>query len=346
MAHRPVHVAGFAQLPHARINTTHEEAELVRITTAGALADAGLGRKDVGFTCSGSNDYYMGRPFSFVMALDGIGAWPPIRESHVEMDAAWALYEAWVRLQHGDVDVALVYGFGKSSLGDNDAISNLMLDPYFLAPLDITHRQIDAMQAHAVLDAGLATEADLAAIARRCRAAGNENPNAPDTDLSSIEEMLAAPATAPPLRAHDYATRTDGAAAIVLRVGGGGPRIRGLAHRIDAHQPGSRSLTAARSAALAAEAAGVFDAEIDAAELYATATSHEVLLRRALRLGDGTAISPSGGALAADTPMVSGLVRIGEAANLIRHGGMRRTVAHAAQGAALQHNLVCLLEAT
>jgi hypothetical protein len=31
------------------------------------------------------------------------------------MDGAWALYEAWVRLHHGDIDTALVFGSGKSS---------------------------------------------------------------------------------------------------------------------------------------------------------------------------------------------------------------------------------------
>ena len=33
------------------------------------------------------------------------------------MDAAWALYEAWLKIQTGEVDTALVYGFGKSSAG-------------------------------------------------------------------------------------------------------------------------------------------------------------------------------------------------------------------------------------
>ena len=53
---------------------------------------------DIGFTCSGSTDYLAGTAFSFVSTLDGVGPWPPIQESHVEMDGAWALYEAWVKL--------------------------------------------------------------------------------------------------------------------------------------------------------------------------------------------------------------------------------------------------------
>ena len=80
-----------------------------------AVAQSGIPRHDIGFTCSGSLDYLQGGPFAFVSGLDAVGAWPPIRESHVEMDAAWALYEAWVAIQTGEVDSALVYGFGKSS---------------------------------------------------------------------------------------------------------------------------------------------------------------------------------------------------------------------------------------
>ena len=34
------------------------------------------------------------------------------------MDGAWALYEAWVKMQTGKADIALVYAYGKSSPGD------------------------------------------------------------------------------------------------------------------------------------------------------------------------------------------------------------------------------------
>ena len=46
---------------------------------------------DIGFTVSGSSDYLAGQAFSFVIGLDAVGPWPPIVESHVEMDGAWAL---------------------------------------------------------------------------------------------------------------------------------------------------------------------------------------------------------------------------------------------------------------
>ena len=73
MALRPVHISGFAQLPNVTEDARIDEAEMVLAATRGALEQAGIGRHDVGFVCSGSNDYAMGRPFSFTMALDGVG---------------------------------------------------------------------------------------------------------------------------------------------------------------------------------------------------------------------------------------------------------------------------------
>ena len=50
-----------------------DEVEMLAPTIAGALASAGLARRDVGFTVSGSCDYLGGRPFSFVTVLDAVG---------------------------------------------------------------------------------------------------------------------------------------------------------------------------------------------------------------------------------------------------------------------------------
>ena len=114
-----VAVVGYAQAPNVRETrgTTNGVEMLVPIFQQ-VLADTGLSKQDIGFWCSGSSDYLAGRAFSFIAAVDAIGAWPPINESHVEMDAAWALYEAWVKIRTGEVDTALVYGFGKSSAGN------------------------------------------------------------------------------------------------------------------------------------------------------------------------------------------------------------------------------------
>ena len=110
-------------------------------------------RRDVEFTCSGSADYLTGGTFTFVQMLEAAGAWPPISESHVEMDGAWALYEAWVRLQHGDVDVALVFASGRASLGASlRETLTFQLDPYYLAPIGADYVSLAALQAQAVLE--------------------------------------------------------------------------------------------------------------------------------------------------------------------------------------------------
>ena len=111
MAATDIAIVGWGQTP-AYPRTDLTEPQLCMAANIEAIASAGVDRHDIGFTCSGSCDYLTGGPFAFVQNLDAAGAWPPISESHVEMDGAWALYEAWVRLQHGDIDLALVFASG------------------------------------------------------------------------------------------------------------------------------------------------------------------------------------------------------------------------------------------
>ncbi|MEV5889670.1 thiolase domain-containing protein [Nonomuraea fuscirosea] len=338
---RDVAIVAFAQTRHTDHDTGLTEPELIAPVINEVKERTGL--KRFGFTCSGSCDYLAGAPFSFVSALDALAAWPPISESHVEMDGAWALYEAWVRLQHGDIDSALVYGFGKSSLGDLRTIMTLQLDPYYLAPLGLDRLSYAALQANAVG----ADRTELDEIVRRGRADGRGNPYALDLPEPDGEDFAVQP-----LKQTDVPPITDGAAAIVLATGDLATRlcatpayIRGIAHRTEPHYLGLRDLSCSASAADAARAAGVGKAPVEVAELHAQFPHEEIILRRALELGGGTLINPSGGPLAANPVMATGLIRIGEAARHIHDGRARRTVAHAAGGPCLQQNLVTVLEA-
>ncbi|MCA2185835.1 thiolase domain-containing protein [Nonomuraea cavernae] len=338
---RDVAIVAFAQTRHTDHDTGLSEAEMILPVINEVKERTGLQR--FGFTCSGSCDYLAGAPFSFVSALDAVGAWPPISESHVEMDGAWALYEAWVRLQHGDIDSALVYGFGKSSLGDLRTITTLQLDPYYLAPLGLDQLSVAALQAAA---AGV-DRAELDEIVRRSRADGRGNPYALD-----LPEEVPDGFAVEPLKTADIAPITDGAAAVVLATGDLATRlcpnpayIRGIAHRIEPHYLGMRDLARSTSAAEAARAAGVGKGAVEVAELHTQFAHEEPILRRALELPGDTVINPSGGPLAANPVMATGLIRIGEAARRIHDGTASRTVGHAASGPCLQHNLVAVLEA-
>jgi acetyl-CoA acetyltransferase len=349
---REVAVVSFAQSPSVRNDAERNEVEILLPVVREAVERSGIPRHEIGFTCSGSCDYLAGQPFAFVTALDAIGAWPPVRESHVEMDGAWALYEAWVRLQHGDVDSALVYAFGKSSLGDIRDILVLQLDPYYLAPLWPDSVSLAALQARALLESSDYTERDLAQVAARSRGAAKSNANAQIAGDFTVDSLLAGPYLVSPLRKHDCPPVSDGAVAVVLAAGDLARKvcdkpawIRGIDHRTEPHALGVRDITKSPSTALAARKAGLGDATVDVAELHAPFSHQELILRDALHLDNNVDINPSGGALAANPLMAAGLIRIGEAARRIMDGSAKRAVAHATSGPCLQQNLVCVMEA-
>ncbi|HEY3144286.1 MAG TPA: thiolase domain-containing protein [Acidimicrobiales bacterium] len=348
---RDTAIVGFAQTQHLRRVEDHNEVEMLMPVLDEVKAQVGLTQRDLDFTCSGSSDYLAGSAFSFVVTLDGVGAWPPISESHVEMDGAWALYEAWVKIQTGQADTALVYGYGKSSPGSLRDVLSRQLDPYYLAPLWPDSVALAALQARACLDAGVTTLEEMASIAARNRRAASANPYAQLQGSDEAEVLLEEPELASPLRVHDCPPITDGAAAIILAAGDRARNlsdrpawIRGIDHRIDGHSLGARDLTDSPSTRLAAAGAGVADGPVDIAELHAPFSHQEVLVRRALGLQDDTVVNPSGGPLAANPVMAAGLIRIGEAAQRISRGEANRAVAHATSGPCLQQNLVCVLE--
>jgi acetyl-CoA acetyltransferase len=348
---RNVAILSFAQTPYLRSEKAHNEVEMLMPVLAEVIQASGLDRKEIGFTCSGSSDYLAGQAFSFVSSVDALGAWPPITESHIEMDGAFALYEAWVKIQCGEVDTALAFCFSRSSMGETASTLVLQLDPYTVAPLHLDAISAAALQARQLLDSGKISERQMAEIASRSRRDAINNPDALLKGEFDVEAILAEPHLVSPLRKHDCPPITDGAAAIVLaseeavaKLDAKPVWIRGIDHRLDPHSLGVRDLTQAPSARLAAEKAGIHDASIDVAELHAPFSHQEWVLREALGLGQDVRINPSGGALAANAILVAGLARIGEAARQIQAGDAHRAVAHATSGPCLQQNLVCVLE--
>ncbi|MBE4737550.1 thiolase domain-containing protein [Streptomyces caniscabiei] len=343
---RDIAVVAFAQTDHRRTSEELSEVEMLMPVLHEVMARTGLRTADIGFTCSGSSDYLAGRAFSFTLALDGVGAWPPISESHVEMDGAWALYEAWVKLSTGDVDTALVYSYGKSSPGSVRDVLTRQLDPYYLAPLWPDSVALAALQAQALIDTGATDEPALAAIGARSRADAAGNPHAQLRGSVPQGDYLVRP-----LRTGDCPPIGDGAAAVVLAAGERAQElcerpawIRGIDHRVEAHGIGVRDLTDSPSTRIAAERAGVFERPVDSAELHAPFSSQEVILRKVLGLDETVRVNPSGGAQAANPIMAAGLIRIGEAAARIHRGESDRALAHATSGPCLQQNLVAVLE--
>jgi hypothetical protein len=256
---RDIAIVSFASVTASDVEET--ETQMLYPVVTQAIERSGLSREDIGFTCSGSCDYLAGAPFAFVSNLEATGAWPPISESHVEMDGAWALYEAWVRLQHGDVDAALVFSSGISSRGDLREVLCLQLDPYYLMPLWVDDVSLAGLQANALdgngAGAGLRPSPHLDGAAAAVLVAGDR-----------AKEICDRPAW-----------------------------IRGIDHRTDPHYPGVRDLSTSASTRLAADQAGVGKAPVEVAHVAAHHPHEERILREALGVGEDTKVVANSGPL-------------------------------------------------
>jgi acetyl-CoA acetyltransferase len=349
---REIAVVAYSQSPCVADAGATNEVELIMPQLQAVYSQLGLASaQDVDFVCSGSCDYLQGAAFAFVAGVDALGAVPPIKESHVEMDAAWALYESILKIRMGHADSALIYGFGKSSPGELPIVLSQRLDPYYLAPLWLDTVSLAALQARLLLEQGLISEHDMAAVVARSRRSALGNPLAQLAGEFSVEELLAEEHFVAPLRRSDCCPVSDGASAMIIATveqakAWGAPyaRITGIDHRIESHNPCLRDLTDSVSTRQAAAAAGVHRGPVDVAEIYAPFSHQEILLTRALGLGEGTVVNPGGGVLAGNLMMASGLSRVGEVFRRIINGEAERGVAHATSGPCLQHNLVAVLE--
>src|SRR6202045_4775332 len=291
MSERKVAVVGFAHAPHVRrTDGTTNGVEMLMPCFAQLYEELGIGQRDIGFWCSGSSDYLAGRAFSFISAIDSIGAVPPINESHVEMDAAWALFEAYIKILTGEIDTALVYGFGKSSAGILRQILSRQTDPYTVAPLWPDSVSMAGLQARIGLDSGKWTHEQMAGVA--FESFSNAPRNDSEKPAKSIHELLERPFFNDPLRRHDIAPITDGAAAIVLAAGDRARELRenpawitGIEHRIETPVLGARDLTTSGSTEVSAKAATGGDASsVEVAEIYAPFTHQHLILAEAIGL--------------------------------------------------------------
>ncbi len=349
---REIAIVAFHQSDCVSSAGAANEVELIMPQLQAVYEQVGIrNAQDVDFVCSGSCDYLQGAAFAFVSGVDALGAVPPIKESHVEMDAAWALYESILKIRMGHADSALIYGFGKSSPGELPIVLSQQLDPYYLAPQWVDTISLAAMQARLMLDSGAITERDMAEVVARSRRNARSNPHAQLSGDLSAEDVLGQETWVSPLRKADICPVSDGAAAMIICTpdkarewGVPYALITGIDHRIETHNLGMRDLTDSPSTRRAAQAAGADQGRVDVAELYAPFSHQEIILTRALGLGQETSVNPSGGVLAGNLMMASGLSRIGEVFNRIVAGEARRGLAHATSGPCLQHNLVTVLE--
>ena len=348
---REVAVVSYAQTPMYADAGALNEVELIMPVVQEARQQAGLSMQDIGFTCSGSCDYLQGKSFAFVEGVDALGAVPPIVESHVEMDAAWALYEAWLKIISGEADTALIYGFSKSSSGPLPDIMTLQTDPYYTVPLWLDAISMAAIQAHAAIEGGVLDQRQMAEVVARSRRNAKNHPHPRLSGDYTVEALLQEPEYVAPLRRHDCAPITDGASAMVIAERETAKKlcerpavISGIDHRIESIHLGMRDLSTSVSTRKAAQNLAIDADKLDIAELYAPFSHQEIILSQALSLKENTEINLSGGVLAGNIMMAAGLDRVGFCAQQIAQGKADRALAHATSGPCLQQNMLVVLE--
>src|SRR5438046_8186858 len=197
---RNIAVVAFSQAPIVARDEHRIASEILYPEVRSALDQCDVERAAIDYQVAGCTHSIAGRRCGLVTALDVMGSWPAKQDLHLEMDAAFAAYYAWVRMQAGDCDTALVCGYGKNSEGEPERVLNLELDPYYQAPLGLGPSATAALQASAYMARSGATDRDLAEVAARNRAAAAKNACAQVRQAVRAETLRAAARVGEPLR--------------------------------------------------------------------------------------------------------------------------------------------------
>ena len=197
-------------------------------------------------------------------------------------------------MQTGEVDSAIVCGHGKTSEGEPERVLNLELDPYYQAPLGLTPTATAALQASAYQARTGASDADLAAVAARNRAAGARNPDNQVREAATAEEMQRTPWVVEPLRRGYLPPVGESATCLVLAAEGKAEKfcerpawIHGVDHRSEL-QIDRRARPVAQRRRRARRGKGVRDGrdrrarDVDVVELLATNPAEELIVCEAL----------------------------------------------------------------
>ena len=142
----------------------------------------------------------------------------------------------------------------------------------------------------------------MAEVAARSRRDARDNEYAQVMGDFDVDELLADSYLSSPLRKHDCAPISDGAAAIVLAAGDAVKKcttkpawIRGMDHRVGAASAGlPRSDHVELDCRCGARRRGVSAGKVDVAELYAPYSHQEIILREVVGLGRGHKNQPVG----------------------------------------------------
>ena len=349
------------------------------------LRKAGITKRDVDTVISAQNDFLEGRTISNMRTVGPLGAYLK-DESKVEMDGAWALLYAYARVLSGNHDIALVAGESMASCYPPYLPATWALDPTFDRPLGLLNElSAAALQAGYYIQAGGASEEQIAGVAAKNLANASRNPYAlrrmPGVTAADV---LSSKVLYSPIHELEAFPLTDGCCALLLACEEKANEmtdrpvwLAGVGSSSDTYFLGDRDLAASPSleqaAAAAYKTAGIKDParDIDLCELSENFAHEELIFYEALglcpkgkggeylesgatRMEGSLPVNPSGGALAANPVCATGLARAAEVALQLRGEAgehqlpqpVNTALAHGQNGLCAQHNIVFILRSS
>lgn len=376
---KKVAIVGYAQ-SHHQYDMQKTREDMVFEVSRDAIKHAGISRSDIGSVVSASSDILDGRTISSMFLCMAVGAHLK-DESKVEEDGAVAMQYAMMKILSDSCDVALVEAHTQGYTFNPHQASEYTLDPLFDRQIGLMNDvAAAAIQADMYMDAYNVVEEHLALVSAKniSNAANNPYAHRRMADIT-IDEILDSKVYYSPITELMMSPISDGACAVILasedvarEITDQPVWVEGVGNCSDAYLSNRdlKSLTALKKAADAAyEMAGISDPfnELDAVEITERYAHEELMAYEALGLcreGKGKAliekgvtdidgdlpVNVSGGALGADPICATGLIRVLEAAKLIRgescychESGINRVLAHGQFGICAQKNIVYIL---
>jgi len=362
---RRVGVVSSAQTPWRQAWSGAQHIDLISSAVHRALEGSGLRIEDVDFVIDSGSDVLDGRSISNCGFLGAMGAHHK-EESRVEDDGLWAALYGVNKIASGAADVGLIIAYAKPSEAEIDLFHSTIADPFCQRPVGLDEATANGLIAQQYLQRHRLGEEVLARITAqawsRAAAAGKLDGKAP-----GVDEILASPMAASPLRQAMMARPVDGAVAIVLAGESVARRasrcpvwVTGMGASMDSgnfarREPGLPACTAAARRAL--DRAGARGNAAGIVEMSATSAATELLTLEALGVAEAGAaadayldtgvrrINPSGGALPAYPVFATGLVRLAEASDrLVAGEGNGQALVHATSGLGAQSHCVFVIE--
>lgn len=372
--HNQVGVIGVAIQPSISEGERSLEEILFDLTHE-CLTDADVKIDDIDGIVVGSNDQYDGRAISVMMASGPMGG---VERDILSTPSAGehACVLGALRVATGQFDTQLVAAWSPTEASSLAEVQRLAADPYYTRRLPIDENASHALQASVLEHAVPGLTETAQAIVRKNREQGA----AAYPDLPSNEGSGSGTRNPWPLRDGMIAAPVTGCVGLILASGDfirergieDVAWIQGMGWATEPSFLGDRDLGALPGLRAAAKQAyrhaGIDDpgSAFDVGEVADQTPYQELLAYEGLGVCDRQSwaksaangefaaggrmpINLSGGALSFNPVFCTGLSRIAEVANQIRHKagshqkpGVNRGVAHAASGFAMQYNTVAV----